>query len=77
MLKNFSVLVGKSSYRNSVLVGKSSYRNSIVRAGKMTHQEDLSLIILNYNEEGERTDLPPPTHKINKYALCLKIRFLI
>lgn len=76
MLKNFSVLVGKSSYRNSVLVGKSSYRNSIVRAGKMTHQEkalvakpeDLSLIILNYNEEGERTDLPPPTHthKINK-----------
>lgn len=68
MLKNFSVLVGKSSYRNSVLVGKSSYRNSIVRAGKMTHQEkalvakpeDLSLILLNYNEEGERTDSSPP-----------------
>lgn len=74
MLKNFSVLVGKSSYRNS-----------IVRAGKMTHQEkalvakpeDLSLISLNYNEEGKRADSPPHTHKINKYALCLKIRFLI
>lgn len=62
VLKNFSVLVGKSSYRNSIM-----------RAGRMTHQEkalvakpeDLSLIPLNYNEEGERTDsfYPPPHTK--------------
>lgn len=47
-----------------------------MRAGKMTHQEkalvakpeDLSLIPLNYNEEGERTDsfYTPPPHTQNK-----------
>lgn len=55
----------------SVLVGKSSYRNSIMRAGEVTHQEKvlvanpkvLSLIPSNYMEEGKRTDSPPPPHR--------------